>query len=470
MQVKTRFAPSPTGYLHIGSVRTALFSWLYARHHHGKFVLRIEDTDKERSTQAAVEAILRSMQWLGLDYDEGPYYQTRRDDRYQQAIAQLVDAGRAYRCYCTKQELDAMRRQQQQNKQKPRYDRRYRDYKGPVPKGIDPVIRFKNPLHGSVTVNDLVLGEIVVSNNQLDDLIIARSNGAPTYNLTAVVDDLDMKISHVIRGDDHVNNTPRQINIISALGATPPAYAHLPMILGNDGKRMSKRHAAVSVCAYQDEGYLPGALLNYLARLGWAHGNQEIFSRQEMIRLFCLQNVNTSAAAFDIDKLQWLNQQYIKHSGNRTLVDYLTKALNKKNIRADNSKVEAVVNIQKERVKTLKDLANSSEFFFRDVGTYDDKAAKKYLKKSSLATLQAIKHKFEEISHWQAHSIQQCMHDYADKSGVKLSKIAPPVRVAVCGSAGSPPIDVTLALIDQDTVIARIKAAIAYIEAQVETG
>ena len=470
MQVKTRFAPSPTGYLHIGSVRTALFSWLYARRHHGKFVLRIEDTDKERSTQAAVEAILRSMQWLGLDYDEGPYYQTRRYDRYQQAIAQLVDAGRAYRCYCTKQELDAMRRQQQQNKQKPRYDRRYRDYKGPVPKGIDPVIRFKNPLHGSVTINDLVLGEIVVSNSQLDDLIIARSNGAPTYNLTAVVDDLDMKISHIIRGDDHVSNTPRQINIISALGATPPAYAHLPMILGNDGKRMSKRHAAVSVCAYQDEGYLPGALLNYLARLGWAHGNQEFFSRQEMIRLFCLQNVNTSAAAFDIDKLQWLNQQYIKHSSNRTLADYLIKALDKKNIRADNSKVEAVVNIQKERVKTLKDLANSSEFFFKDVGAYDDKAAKKYLKKSSLATLQAIKRKFEEISHWQAHNIQQCMHDYAHKSGVKLSKIAPPVRVAVCGSAGSPPIDVTLALIDQDKVIARIKAAIAYIEAQVETG
>ena len=473
MEVKTRFAPSPTGYLHIGGVRTALFSWLYARHHRGKFVLRIEDTDKERSTQAAVEAILRGMEWLGLDYDEGPYYQTKRVDRYRQVIAQLLDSGRAYRCYCTRQELDAMRQQQRQNKQKPRYDGRYRDYKGPVPKGIDPVIRFKNPLAGSVTVNDLVRGKIVICNSQLDDLIIARSDGAPTYNLTAVVDDLDMQISHIIRGDDHINNTPRQINIITALGEAPPEYAHLPMILGNDGKRMSKRHGAVSVCAYQDEGYLPDALLNYLARLGWAHGDQEFFSRQEMIALFCLQNVNKSAATFDIDKLQWLNQQYIKNSGNQALADYLGKALGKKNIRTDDhrvddSKVAAVVNIQKERVKTLRDLVKNSEFFFKDFDAYDDKAAQKHLKKSNLATLRAMHDKFAAINHWQAQDIQQCIHDYAHQSGLKLSKIAPPVRVAVCGTASSPAIDATLALIDQDKVMARIRAAIAYIESQVE--
>ena len=312
MEVKTRFAPSPTGYLHIGGVRTALFSWLFARHHHGKFVLRIEDTDRERSTQESVDAILKGMEWLGLDFDEGPYYQTQRFDRYKEVIQQLLDKDLAYRCYCTREELDALRLEQQKNKQKPRYDGRYRDYTGPVPKDIKPVIRFKNPLEGDVVIHDLVLGDVTINNRELDDLIIARSDGTPTYNLTVIVDDLDMGITHVIRGDDHINNTPRQMNMIEALGGKLPSFAHLPMILGSDGKRMSKRHGAISVSNYADEGYLPEVLQNYLARLGWAHGDQEIFTIDELIEKFSLEKVNKAAATFDLDKLQWLNQHYIK--------------------------------------------------------------------------------------------------------------------------------------------------------------
>lgn len=470
MEVRTRFAPSPTGYLHIGGVRTALFSWLYARHNQGKFILRIEDTDRERSTQESVDAILRGMEWLGLDYDEGPYYQTQCFDRYKEVIEQLLNEGKAYRCYCTREELDALRQEQQKNKQKPRYDGRYRDYTGAIPKGIDPVIRFKNPLDGEVIINDLVLGEIKISNTELDDLIIARSDGTPTYNLTVIVDDLDMNISHVIRGDDHVNNTPRQINMIDALGGTIPQYAHVPMILGNDGKRMSKRHGAVSVSAYEDEGYLPEALLNYLVRLGWAHGDQEIFSKQEMIALFSLEHVNKSAAAFDIDKLQWLNQQYLKSTPDKVLADMLKKKYASKNIGIQSDRqLEQVATIQKERVKTINELANSSEYFFNDFDSYDEKSVKKHFKFTSLPVLQSMLEQFSTVETWNAETINQCIHAYAEKSELKLGKIAPPIRVAVCGSANSPSIDITLELVGKEKTLARLERAISHIQANIET-
>lgn len=311
MKVRTRFAPSPTGYLHIGGARTALFSWLYARKHGGDFVLRIEDTDLARSNAESVNAILEGMNWLGLEYDEGPFYQTQRFDRYKEVIQQLLDTGHAYYCYCTKEELDAMRDQQMAMKVKPRYDGRCR-LRGEPREGVSPVIRFRNPAEGITVVDDMVRGRVTFQNTELDDLIIARSDGTPTYNLTVVVDDWDMQITHVIRGDDHLNNTPRQINILKALGVEPPRYAHLPMILGPDGTKLSKRHGAVSVMQYRDDGYLPQALLNYLVRLGWSHGDQEIFSLDELIELFDIADVNHSASAINPEKLLWLNQHYIK--------------------------------------------------------------------------------------------------------------------------------------------------------------
>lgn len=466
MNIKTRFAPSPTGYLHIGGARTALFSWLFARHHGGKFVLRIEDTDRERSTQESVDAILRGMEWLGMDYDEGPYYQTQRFDRYQEVITQLLDEGKAYRCYCTKDELDALRAEQQKNKQKPRYDGRYRDYSGPIPSGIEPVIRFKNPLDGKVVINDQVLGQVVINNRELDDLIIARSDGTPTYNLTVVVDDLDMEISHVIRGDDHINNTPRQINLLHAIGGEIPIYAHLPMILGNDGKRMSKRHGAVSVSAYAEEGYLPEALLNYLVRLGWSHKDQEIFSIDEMISLFSLENVNKSAAAFDLDKLQWLNQHYIKHSDDHSVAAWLSQAFTRKNIIHENSqKLTKVVNLQKDRFKTINELTEKSEYFFLDeLPAYDEPSVKKHFKSATADLLTEICTGFQQIDDWKAENIQSVIDQYIESSGLKLGKVAPPIRIAATGSTNSPSIDITLELIGQSLVIKRLQAAIEFIK------
>ncbi|MBL8252543.1 MAG: glutamate--tRNA ligase, partial [Candidatus Competibacter sp.] len=310
--VKTRFAPSPTGYLHIGGARTALFSWLYARRHGGPFVLRIEDTDLERSTPEAVNAILEGMNWLGLDYDEGPFYQTQRFDRYREVLQQLLREDKAYYCYCTREELEALREEQRSRKEKPRYDGRHRDYRGPPRQGIEPVVRFKNPLDGEVVVEDLIRGNIVFQNTELDDLIIARADGTPTYNFCVVVDDMDMGITHVIRGDDHINNTPRQINILKALEAPVPKYGHVPMILGPDGQKLSKRHGAASVMECRDLGYLPEAVLNYLVRLGWSHGDQEIFSLDEMIELFDLEGCNKAASAINPSKLIWLNKHYLK--------------------------------------------------------------------------------------------------------------------------------------------------------------
>jgi glutamyl-tRNA synthetase len=365
--------------LHIGGVRTALFSWLYARRFKGKFILRVEDTDRERSTEEAVRVIVDGMRWLELDADEGPYFQTQRYERYRAVLRQMLAQGSAYHCYCTKEELEQMREQQLARKEKPRYDGRCRDRREPRA-GIPPVVRFKNPLDGDVVVEDQVHGSVTFKNAELDDLVIERSDGNPTYNFCVVVDDMDMGVTHVIRGDDHLNNTPRQMNMLRALGATPPVYAHVPMILGADGAKLSKRHGAVSVLQYQEEGFLPDALLNYLVRLGWSHGDQEVFTREEMIAAFDIKDVNKAASAFNPDKLLWLNQQHMMRASVGTLVAGLRSQLAPLGINCEDEKLlEGVVNAQRERARTLKEMALNSVFFFRDFEQYDEKAAKKNL-------------------------------------------------------------------------------------------
>ncbi len=401
MTVITRFPPSPTGYLHIGSARTALFSWLYARKHGGRFVLRIEDTDRERSSEESVQEILDGMSWLGLDYDEGPYFQTQRMNRYQEVIDQLLDAGKAYHCYCTREELDEMREQQRARGDKPRYDGRCRHRSQP-PQDIPPVVRFKNPLDGNVVIDDLVKGRITISNNELDDLIIARSDGTPTYNFTVVVDDMDMQITHVIRGDDHVNNTPRQINILKALGVEPPRYAHVPMILGEDGKRLSKRHGAVSVMQYRDDGYLPQALVNYLMRLGWSHGDQEIFTRQEMIDLFDISSVQRGSAVFNPEKLLWLNYEYIKAGKVDELRDHARWHFENAGINIDEqANWEEVFRVNQQRSKTLLELVDRSLFFFREIDGYDAKSVNKHFKGQAGEILVELRGQLEHVrSDW----------------------------------------------------------------------
>src|SRR5271168_4481789 len=357
MTVRTRFAPSPTGFLHIGGLRTALFCWLYARHRAGEFVLRIEDTDMERSTGLAIQQILDGLEWAGLVQDEGPFYQTKRFGRYKEVIEEMLVRGSAYRCYCSKEELEKMRAEQTARGEKPRYDGRWRERTDSLP-DVAPVVRFKNPLVGEVVVDDVVHGRVVFQNTELDDLIIARSDGTPTYNFCVVVDDMDMQITHVIRGDDHLNNTPRQLNMLLALGATPPAYAHLPMILGPDGAKLSKRHGAVSVLQYRDEGFLPEAVLNYLVRLGWSHGDQEIFSIEEMIRLFDIADVNKSASAFNVEKLAWLNQQHMMRAPVARIATVLRWHLERDDIQTgDEAKLEQIVVAQRERVKTVREMA-----------------------------------------------------------------------------------------------------------------
>ncbi len=467
MNVRTRFAPSPTGELHIGGVRTALFSWLYARRMGGAFILRIEDTDRERSTQAAIDTILDGMQWLGLDWDEGPYYQTERFARYQETIHQLLDEGKAYYCYCTKDELDELREQQLKQKVKPRYDGRYRDYKGPPRSGVKPVVRFKNPLTGVVVVDDIVRGKVAFDNSELDDLIIARADGTPTYNFTVVVDDMDMHITHVIRGDDHLNNTPRQINILRALGVELPRYAHIPMILGADGKKLSKRHGAGSIMQYRDEGYLADALLNYLVRLGWSYGDQEIFSRQEMCKLFDIHAVNQSAATFNADKLLWLNQYYLKQSSYHHYADVLTWHMRAQHIPLEHGpELETLFNVQKERTKTFKEMASESRVFYEDFKQYDDKASAKYLKPTALVALQSLLDAFEKIQSWTRSELHEVVLEVAAKHELKLGKVAQPLRVALTGSSASPSIDATLELLGKSRTLARINRAIAIIEAK----
>ena len=466
MTIRTRFAPSPTGLLHIGGVRTALFSWLYAKRRGGQFILRIEDTDRERSTEAATQVILDGMEWLGLQADEGPFYQTRRMDRYREVIAQFLQAGQAYRCYCTKEELEATRARQLAAKQKPRYEGVCRHRSEPRA-GVDPVIRFKNPLDGPVIVEDVIHGNVAFDNAELDDLIIARSDGSPTYNFCVVVDDMDMNVTHVIRGDDHLNNTPKQINMLRALGATPPVYAHVPMILGPDGAKLSKRHGAVSVLQYREDGFLPEALLNYLVRLGWSHGDQEVFTMQEMIDLFDIADVNKSASAFNPEKLLWLNQQHIMRSAPEHLARHLKPQLAALGVVVqDEAKLAAVAKAQQERAKTLKEMAQNSLFFFQALKGYDEKAAKKSFTAEALAALSAMRTKLAGLGDWTAGSLHAAINDAAGELGLSLGKVAQPIRVAVSGGSVSPPIDVTLEVLGRELTLQRLDAAIAHIEAR----
>jgi glutamyl-tRNA synthetase len=464
MNVVTRFPPSPTGNLHIGGARTALFNWLYARRHGGRFILRLEDTDRERSTEAAVEDILQGMAWLGLDWDEGPIRQSQRFDRYRAVIGRLLEAGQAYRCYCSRERLDAIREEAQQRGAKPRYDGHCRERSEPPPEGVDPVIRFRNPLDGNVVIDDAVRGKVSISNRELDDLIIARSDGTPTYHLTVVVDDIDMGVTHVIRGDDHLNNTPRQINILDALGAARPVYAHVPMILGADGKRLSKRHGALSVLEYRDQGVLPEALLNYLVRLGWSHGDQEIFSVAELIDKFDIGAVNKAAATFDPDKLAWLNQQYIKEAEPARLGALLAERLQALGVEPGAApSAEDVAVALKERAKTLDEMAAASRYFFEDFAEYDAKAAQKNLTAEATLPLQALREGLGGLAEWRRGPIHDRVQQVAEHLDQKLGKVAQPLRVAATGGAVSPPIDVTLELIGRERTLARIDRALAYI-------
>lgn len=459
----TRFAPSPTGYLHVGGARTALYSWLYAKSTGGKFVLRIEDTDIERSTQAAIDAILEGMTWLGLDWDEGPYYQTERFDRYHALIQQLLDQGKAYKCFMPAAELDAIREQQKANGEKPRYPGTWRE-RTDHPKDQPFAIRFKNPLDGVVTIKDHVRGSIEIANSELDDLIIQRSDGAPTYNFCVVVDDWDMGITHVVRGEDHINNTPRQINILEALGAPIPEYAHVSMILGDDGKKLSKRTNAVGVMEFRDQGYLPQALLNYLVRLGWSHGDQEIFSLEEMIETFTLDAIGQSASAFNTDKLIWLNQHYIKTLPSSEVAEHAKWYFEQLGVDTSNGPVlENVIAIQADRVKNLKELAEISQYFYQDYEQFDEKAAKKHLRPVAKAALLKVKEKLAEVTSWEPELIQQAINQSAEELEVGMGKIGMPLRVAVTGAGNSPSLDVTLHLLNYEQVAQRIDKALIYI-------
>ena len=463
MPVVTRFPPSPTGDLHIGGARTALFNWLYSRKTGGRMILRIEDTDLERSTEKSVQAIFDGLEWLGLNYDEGPYFQTRRMDRYKEVIAKLLAGGQAYHCYCSKDELDARRAEQRENGLKPRYDGRCRD-REPV-SGVAPVVRFKNPLSGTVTIEDRIKGTIEIRNEELDDLIIARSDGVPTYNLTVVVDDLDMGITHVIRGDDHVNNTPRQINILKALGAELPVYAHVPMILGQDGKRMSKRHGAVAVTAYRDQGYLPHALLNYLVRLGWSHGDQELFSVDEMTALFDIGDVHKSAAVFDPEKLLWVNYEYMKSATLGELREHSRSHFRDAGIdieRQDNWR--AVLQANQERSKTLVELVQRSRFFYIAPTEYDEKAVRKHFKGQAMQVLENARQQFRDLDPWNADTAHSVIHSLAESMALGLGKVAQPIRIALAGEPVSPPIDQTLAILGKQETLDRLDKAILFMK------
>jgi len=470
MKVRTRFAPSPTGYLHLGGARTALFCWLFARKHEGEFVLRVEDTDRERSTDESVQAILDGMKWLGLDYDEGPFFQTRRYDRYNEVIDELIDSGHAYRCYCSKERLDEMREQALAEKRKPRYDGTCRERVEAVA-GVDPVIRFKTPLDGVVVIDDLVKGRIEIDNAELDDLVIRRSDGNPTYNLSVVVDDADMKITHVVRGDDHINNTPRQIHIFNALGLQVPLFAHLPMILGDDNKRMSKRHGAVSVMQYQKDGILPRAMLNYLARLGWSHGDQEIFTIEELLDLFALEDCQRSGSVFDTTKLLWVNQQHMANQSDEELGQALSDALLANSVSVANGpSVSRVASVLKERAQSFAQMAEQADIFYKDSVELDEKAAKKQLRPVALPVLEAIHAKLSVQDDWQAASLKTLLESVAEEQEIGFGKIGQPLRVAITGAGASPDIGDTLELIGKNRSLARIATAIDYVKARAEAG
>lgn len=467
MTIRTRFAPSPTGYLHIGGARTALYAWLFAKQQGGTFILRIEDTDQERSTPESIHAILEAMAWLKLDYQEGPFYQTQRFPRYAEVAEQLLQAGKAYRCYCTKERLDALRADQEAKKEKPRYDGHCR-HLTEAPAGRPFVVRFKNPESGEVVFQDAVKGEIRFQNTELDDLIIARTDGVPTYNFTVVVDDWDMNITHVIRGDDHVNNTPRQINILEALNATPPIYAHVPMILGEDGKRLSKRNGAASVMQYRENGLLPHTLLNYLARLGWSHGDQEIFSREELIALFKLSGINRAPAALNTEKLLWLNQHYLKHAPKDEIIPELVWHMERLGFNlSEGPSLEAIIQAQAERCKTLCEMAEKSRFLYEDV-TYDASAAAKHLTPEVRPVLEQLHQQLSALADWEKVAVHGVVQGVAEALGVGMGKVAQPLRVALTGGVVSPPIDETVVLLGREKTLQRVERAIA--DATIKSG
>ncbi|HQU87666.1 MAG TPA: glutamate--tRNA ligase [Denitromonas sp.] len=458
--VRTRFAPSPTGFLHIGGARTALFSWAFARHHGGEFVLRIEDTDVERSTPEAVQAILDGMSWLALDWDEGPFYQMQRMDRYREVVAELLAKGLAYPCYASPAELDEMREAQRKRGEKPRYDGRWRPAPGKTlptpPAGVDPVIRFCNPTEGAVAWDDLVKGRIEIANAEMDDLIISRPDGTPTYNFCVVVDDWDMKITHVIRGDDHVNNTPRQINILRALGAEVPAYAHLSMILGDDGQKLSKRHGAVSVMQYHEDGYLTEAVINYLARLGWSHGNDEVFSRDQLVNWFDLDHITPSAAQFNTEKLNWLNAHYIKATDDKVLAADTASRLARRQVNPENGPaLDTLVALYKERVSTLNELADAVEAFYVDVRPSEDLLTQ-HLNDASRAALADLAGEFDACD-WQREAISAAIKTTMKAHGLKMPQVAIPLRVLLVGQPQTPAIDAVVEAMGRATVLARLR-------------
>lgn len=469
MKVKTRFAPSPTGFLHVGGARTALYSWLFARHHQGEFVLRIEDTDLERSTQEAIDAIIEGMNWLGLSWDEGPYYQTKRFDRYNAVIDEMLADGRAYKCYCSRERLDVLREEQMAKGEKPRYDGRCRDSHEAHGADEPYVIRFRNPQEGVVSFDDHVRGHIEFANSELDDLIIRRTDGAPTYNFCVVIDDWDMEITHVVRGEDHVNNTPRQINIYKALGAPVPEFAHVSMILGDDGAKLSKRHGAVSVMQYRDDGYLPEALLNYLVRLGWGHGDQEIFSMAEMISLFSLDAIGKSASAFNTDKLKWLNNHYIRTMDPAYVAKHLEWHMQDQKIDySSGPALSEVVTLLAERCQTLVELAAQSRYFYEEYEAIDEAAAKKHLKAAARQPLSLIRDKLAALGEWAVEPLHHVIQATADELGLGMGKVGMPLRVAVTGLGQSPSIDAVMQLVGRERVLARLDKVITQLASQAE--
>ncbi len=460
MTVRTRFAPSPTGYLHLGGARTALYSWAYARHFGGTFILRIEDTDLERSTPEAVQAILDGMKWLGLEHDEGPFYQMQRMDRYREVVKGMLDAGTAYLCYCSPDEVEAMRERMRAAGEKPRYDGTWRPEPGKtlpaVPEGVKPVVRFKNPLDGEVTWTDVVKGPITIGNKELDDLVIARPDGTPTYNFCVAVDDWDMKITHVLRGDDHVNNTPRQINILRALGAELPQYGHLPMILGADGQKLSKRHGAVSVMEYPEQGYLPEAMLNYLARLGWSHGDDEIFSMQQFTEWFNLEHLTASAAQFNPEKLGWLNNHYIKQTDNERLAQLALPKLERDGARFDGAPaLPTVLGLMKERVNTINELADAAMLFYRDPQP-DPELLALHLTDAVRAALATFAERCATVE-WNKAALAAMMKEVLAAHSLKMPQLAMPLRLLLTGQLQTPAIDAVLELFGRDVVLARVQ-------------
>ena len=474
--IRTRIAPSPTGYLHIGTARMALFSWLFARKHDGKFIVRIEDTDAQRSTQEAIDVILESMEWLGLDWDEGPFYQTQRYDLYREYAQRLLDEDKAYKCYCTSEELNEKRQKAQKEGRNPRYDRICRN-RTDQPEGQPFTVRFKAPLSGTTTVHDLVQGDVTFPNEELDDLIIQRSDGSPTYNFCVVIDDGTMEMTHVIRGNDHLSNTPKQIMIYEALGFPVPHFAHIPLILGQDKARLSKRHGATSVLAYRDEGYLPEALVNFIARLGWSHGDQEIFSRRELIETCSLEGVGKSAGVFNAEKLLWLNQHYIKASTPERLAGLLMPFLEKKYgtvvvptdgapLTQDCEWLHRVIVTLQERSKTLSEMADQMHYYFAEELEFQLKAAKKAFKAETPQLLEAVIELLEPLEPFDVPTLDTAIHQFAEDHDLKLGKVAQPIRLALTGGGASPGLFDVIALCGKDTVISRIRNAIEWMQAK----